>query len=140
MIARVVRFSITLDPHHHFRVHANPLGLCRQGRSRGWTEDGTVEAEIDGVRARLGKEIRPCGVDSLEDRLRSRGPFAQSRELGRRAGRNECEHQERGKPAHQSITPDQSGSEPFWGMTMLRASLPSRETRNRRELPEASLL
>src|SRR5258708_3758084 len=134
MVARVARVAIAFDPDYNLRVTPQPRGLRGQhglGRS---AEDDAVAPEIDGGAARLRGKVGAQRVDALQY-LRRRLVRSEERKLRRRRTRGDREGEEKNGLAHQSITPDQSGSEPSCGIVICFGLLPSRVTRWRLERP-----
>src|SRR5206468_4904131 len=106
---------------------AQPRRLQSKGGLGRGAEDDALAAEIDHGAAGLRGEIRAQRVNALKHRLGRlpRSALAQARQLRLRGARGEEEQEEDDGPAHQSITPDQSGSEPSSGVVTWRGSGPS---------------
>src|SRR4051812_23449321 len=127
MVTRVERISIAFDPDDNFRVTPEPGGLHAKRRSGGRSKDRAFTSEIYHRAARLGRELGPKRVDTLQHRLlRLSVALPQERQLRLGGGRAEQESEQEPGLAHQSATPDQSGSEPSWGVVNWRGSPPSR--------------
>src|SRR4051794_32163243 len=130
MIASVERIAITFDADDHLGMAPEPG--CLQAKhclARG-AQNGAPAAKIDRGAARLGREVGAERVDALKHRLlRLRVALPQEGQLSLGRARSEEQGQSEESFAHQSITPDQSGSEPSCGVVSCRASLPSSATR-----------
>src|SRR5438270_1678224 len=130
MVAGVERIAITFDADDHLGMAPEPGRLqAKHGLGRGAQNDAPA-TKIDRGAARLGREVGTERVDTLKHRLlRLRVALPQEGQLS--LGRALAEEQGESEDdlAHQSITPDQSGSEPSCGVVSCLASLPSSATR-----------
>src|SRR4029078_448380 len=121
---------------------AKPIGLRAEHRAGGNAQADILCAEIDCGPSRLRCELGTLRVDALEHRplllLRWRRTTpSKTRKLGLSCCRTEQQCERENSLAHQSTTPDQSGSDPPCGMVTGRASLPSSATRARPAAPLA---
>src|SRR6185437_4163967 len=139
MVAGVGGIAMSLYPHRDVGVLAKPRRLRLQKQLRLRRELGASIGEIDGGAARLGREIGAQHIKRILDgHLGRRSAAPEAGQLRGRRYRDQSGEQEN-KLAHQSIVPDQLGSEPSCGTVIFRGALPSRFTREMAGRPLASV-
>src|SRR5207342_2568913 len=137
MVAGVAGIAIAFDPDDHLRVSPEPIGLRGEDGPGGHGQPDVFCSKIDGCPARLRGKVCAQRINSLQDRLLLllRPSLSQTRQLRLCSGVERQQRVQDQTLAHQSITPDQSGSDPSCGMVNGLGSLPSSAIRANVERP-----